>query len=64
MLDTSQYSHLTLTGYYAGSTLCGNPKNPDKQHYHAAYAPKFVFTDEHTCPICLQIWNAPDEDEQ
>ena len=64
MLDLSQYSHLTLTGYHAGETLCGNPKNPEKQHYHAAYAPDFVFTAETTCPVCVQLWNDAAKDDE
>jgi len=59
-------THLTLTGYYAGTPICGINKQEAKQQgdsfVHAAYAhldsPHFNF-----CPDCLDAWEeANDED--
>jgi hypothetical protein len=58
-----EYSHLTLTGFHAGRPLCDGVKSPNVNHYHAAYAPNFVFADPNTCPACLRLWNSADEDE-
>jgi hypothetical protein len=56
-------SHLTMTGYDAGKTLCGAEKDPNVQHYHAAYAPKMVLESLETCPQCVHIWTHPEEDD-
>lgn len=63
MTAPKAYSHLTLTGPYAGRPLCNGFKDPALQHYHAVYAPAFVFTSPDTCPECLRIWNEAKDDE-
>lgn len=62
-------THLTLTGYYAGQTLCGAKKEFDEttgklkdQYLHAAYAPidklkRGECKDfSELCPACLKEW--------
>ena len=50
--------HLTLTGYYAGSKLCGNDRDNADQHVHAIYAP--LDKPEYRrlcCEACLAVWD-------
>jgi len=61
-MASQEYTHLTLTGYYAGRTLCGAAKSPNVAHYHAMYAPLTIINADTTCPNCREIWN-DDTDE-
>jgi hypothetical protein len=61
-------THLTLTGYYAGTPLCDVNKSDAKERgdkfYHATYAPNFVFEpDSDLCPQCRAEWDAAADDE-
>jgi hypothetical protein len=49
--------HLTYTGVYAGTLLCGKARKLDDAHAHAVYAP--LHKDEYratVCPVCLKYY--------
>ena len=48
--------HLTLTGYYAGQTLCGASRTLTDDYYHAIYAPDVILDSPEMCPICKGLW--------
>jgi hypothetical protein len=63
-------THLTLTGYYAGQTLCGARKEFDastgqlkEQYLHAMYAPieRLAANElpnwQPLCPACKKEWD-------
>ena len=47
--------HLTHSGYYAGQTICGTPRNAEDtyQHYGLTYSIKNL---DDLCPKCKQIY--------
>jgi hypothetical protein len=47
--------HLTLTGLYAGRTVCGQSKD-GAQAVHAVWAPEWMLTDADTCAACRHAW--------
>lgn len=56
--------HLTLTGYYAGTPLCGVNKQRaielGDKFVHAAYAP-LDNPDINFCFDCVEVWNSTDD---
>lgn len=58
--------HLTLTGFYAGETLCGTPRNNEDTYTHAVYSPlhKQEFRAK-CCKECLKVYlESYEEDEE
>lgn len=61
-------THLTITGMYAGQTLCGarHVDNPQDQYLHAMYAPieklerNEIANFSPLCKECLKVWNDPE----
>jgi hypothetical protein len=54
--------HLTLTGPYAGQTLCGAPSGQGDDNVHAAYCREETLSDPNTCAACRAIWSTGDPD--
>lgn len=55
--------HITLTGYYAGTPICGAARNTDGDRY--AHPGEWLdnpaaLTD--LCPICRKVWDDIGED--
>jgi hypothetical protein len=53
--DTMETIHLTLTGYNAGTLLCGEVRTSGGKYAHATYAP--LHLEEYrkqVCPACLK----------
>ena len=49
--------HLTYTGVYAGTLLCGKARKIDNAHAHAVYAPLEKADYRATvCPECLKYY--------
>jgi len=49
--------HITLTGYYAGKTVCGAPRNDNDTYAHIG---AWLDNPEATmdlCPECAEIYN-------
>lgn len=60
---TDQPIHLTLTGYWAGVTLCGVPRTADGLYTHAMYAPLAnPAWRVKCCPACVASWGYDDDD--
>ena len=55
--------HITLTGYYAGSTVCGAAKDIEGDTY--AHAGDWLDNPEiFVCPKCREVWDSlEDEDD-
>tara|TARA_R100000995_G_scaffold63313_1_gene32681 strand:- start:385 stop:564 length:180 start_codon:yes stop_codon:yes gene_type:complete len=55
--------HITLTGYYAGATVCGVAKGIEGHSY--AHAGDWLDNPEiFVCPKCREVWDSlEDEDE-
>ena len=64
---TAELFHLTLTGYYAGRTLCGIDREDAraKGHTfsHAAYTSDERVDSPACCPRCREVWRDDSEDE-
>ena len=58
--------HLTFTGYYAGTPLCGCERNSEDTFLHAVYAPKAMINgeDKTVCKECLKVWNESEDDSE
>jgi hypothetical protein len=57
-------THLTLTGFEAGRTLCGSTRETGGSYAHAVYAP--LHKAEYRagcCQQCLREWVASFEDD-
>ena len=50
--------HITLTGYYAGETVCGAPKDIEGDTY--AHVGEWLDKPDlsHVCPQCLEVWDS------
>lgn len=60
-------THLTLTGYHAGTPICDIDKasaiERGEKFVHAAYAPNALFEqNSDLCPNCRKEWKAAEED--
>ena len=55
--------HLTLTGYYAGTIICGAKREQDNEHYHAMYFSDW--NNPELCQDCKKIYDEcePDSEE-
>jgi len=56
--------HITLTGYYAGETVCGAPKNIEGHSY--AHVGDWIDNPKcraELCPKCAEIWDDVEDDE-
>tara|TARA_R110001583_G_scaffold7411_12_gene36762 strand:+ start:1468 stop:1653 length:186 start_codon:yes stop_codon:yes gene_type:complete len=57
--------HITLTGYYAGRTVCGAPKDIEGDDTYAHVGDWLDNPDlSHVCPDCLEVWDSVAEDEE
>ena len=57
--------HLTLTGFYAGTLICGAERSADNQHAHAVMAP--LHNPNYrakVCPQCLKVYAESYEEEE
>lgn len=57
--------HITLTGYYAGETVCGAPKNIEGDTY--AHVGEWLDKPENLadlCPACREVWDDVSADEE
>ena len=55
--------HLTHTGFYAGSLLCGKPRD-NREHAHAVYAPLHnLGYRQKVCLDCLRVYAQDAYDE-
>ena len=59
--------HITLTGYYAGNTVCGAPRNIEGDRYaHVGAWLDNPNVADAACPECLAVYNdvgGDDDDE-
>ncbi|MCK5017521.1 MAG: hypothetical protein KAS32_10680 [Candidatus Peribacteraceae bacterium] len=55
--EKNQTTHLTHTGYYAGVTLCGVPRNNTDRYTHAIYADRLNPEKFTICKKCQAIWD-------
>ena len=53
----NQTTHLTYTGYNAGQTLCGLPRNNIDRYVHAVYAHRLDRKKFTICKRCQKIWD-------
>lgn len=56
--------HITLTGYYAGETVCGAPKGVEGDTY--AHAGEWIDNPKcrvDLCKECAEIWDSLDDGE-
>ena len=58
-MSDNTYSHLTVTGYRAGATLCGGYKAPDVQHHRAEGVDPHLLESPDLCPVCRAIFTTP-----
>ena len=55
--------HLTITGMYAGTPLCGISRSlPGVEYYHAMYAPQSIIDSPDMCAICKRMWDESESD--
>jgi len=57
--------HITLTGYYAGETVCGASKNIEGDTY--AHVGEWLDKPENLeniCPACREAWDDVSDDEE
>ena len=53
----SQITHLTYTGYNAGTTLCDSPRNNIDRYVHAVYSHQLDRKKFTICKKCQKIWD-------
>jgi hypothetical protein len=50
--------HLSITGYYAGTRLCGAPNNGTNKAWHASYVTQKLMDSGVICPECKAEYEA------
>ena len=53
----NQTTHLTHTGYHAGATICGLPRNNIDNYVHAIYVSRLNPDKFKVCRKCQAIWD-------
>lgn len=60
--------HLTHTGYWAGSPICGKPKAEEDTGWHAVWLTNQQMAEyrqsEDRCPDCLAVWDSLDNERE
>jgi hypothetical protein len=55
--------HITLTGIYAGQTVCGCERNDTDTFSHLGSWVDNPELQKEICPKCLEIYNSLDDEE-